>query len=160
MKKAIGLAILTLMIYLLTNCATTQPQLSIKTGEDSTAQWIEFWMNDSLHQRFIVPKHFGLYATIDSINARLIALEDYVCSDSIDLAVSWNANTEPDLAGYIIYWGNKSRLYNSSKDVGLLTSYALGKFYKHQDWFFAVTAYDTTGNESGYSKEIKWPITF
>jgi fibronectin type 3 domain-containing protein len=76
--------------------------------------------------------------------------------------LSWNANTEPDLAGYRIYYGTSPRSsapYSNLLDVGLtatpgapartLTNLADGYTY-----YFAVTAYDTSGNESGYSVEV------
>jgi phosphodiesterase/alkaline phosphatase D-like protein len=70
-----------------------------------------------------------------------------------DAFLSWDANTEPDLAGYKVYVGTASRTYSPPMDVGNQTSYTvtglgLGTY------FFAVTAYDFGGNESPYSIEV------
>ena len=42
---------------------------------------------------------------------------------SVDL--EWDANAEPELAGYKIYWGTSSSSYNSSKDAGSNTIFTV-----------------------------------
>ena len=73
-----------------------------------------------------------------------------------DIAFSWNANTEPDLAGYKLYVGRASGVYTASgspKNMGTATS---GTFTIDDNgvWYFALTAIDTSNNESGYSTEV------
>ena len=58
-----------------------------------------------------------------------------------------------DLGGYKVYYGRSSRSYTNSIDAGLDNSIAIGVL-SQGTWFFAVTAYDTSGNESGYSNEV------
>lgn len=70
--------------------------------------------------------------------------------------VSWNANAESDLAGYRIYAGRSSGVYGSvgtPLDVGNVLSGAL-TLNANGAWYFAVTAYDTSNNESGFSTEV------
>jgi hypothetical protein len=38
------------------------------------------------------------------------------------LELTWNANTESDIAGYMVYYGNISSNYTSSEFVGNVTS--------------------------------------
>jgi hypothetical protein len=69
----------------------------------------------------------------------------------------WDANGENDLAGYRIYFGTAPAAYDTSTPLGLtqtpaapcttVTDLAPGTYY------FAVTAYDASGNESVYSNE-------
>lgn len=68
--------------------------------------------------------------------------------------VSWAANTEPDIAGYKVYCGNSSGSYPYVYDAGNSTSRTLTGMINGRNYYFAVTAYDTSGNESGYSQEI------
>jgi len=64
--------------------------------------------------------------------------------------VSWDANTEADLAGYKIYWGKASRSYFYNIDVGNITSKQIEGLETGTRWCFAVTAYDTAKNESDF----------
>lgn len=64
----------------------------------------------------------------------------------------WNANSETDLAGYKVYHGTASRTYGPEIDVGNVTEWLIPTTLEGE-YFFAVTAYDTSGNESDYSEE-------
>lgn len=69
----------------------------------------------------------------------------------------WTANREPDLAGYKIYVGRASGTYNfpgSPFQIGAVTSYTIPNLPKGQTYFFALSAYDSAGNESVLSAEI------
>lgn len=66
--------------------------------------------------------------------------------------VTWAANGEADLAGYKLYVGTRSGVYMQTIDVGKTTSYSI-TLPKGVTYFFSVTAYDTSGNESGRSAE-------
>jgi len=68
--------------------------------------------------------------------------------------LTWDANKETDLAGYVLYWGSESREYTQSRDVGLSRVVYLNTLDLWDVTYFAVTAYDTSGNESDYSKEV------
>ncbi len=67
--------------------------------------------------------------------------------------ISWNSNSESDLDGYKVYYGTSSRSYQQTLDVGLATSVDVPGLAEASAYFFAVTAYDATGNESDYSSE-------
>lgn len=75
-------------------------------------------------------------------------------SYAVQVTLEWNANTEQDLSGYIIYQGTSSKDYDASMDVGKWTSATISKLEDNETYYFAVTAYDTEGNESGYSNEV------
>jgi len=80
-----------------------------------------------------------------------------VMADSAKVYATWSPNDESDLAGYKVYHGNASRQYGIPlvvKDT-LATISGLQHGVKY---FFAVTAFDTTGNESGYSQEVSLTI--
>lgn len=74
--------------------------------------------------------------------------------------VRWNANSESDLAGYKVYSGSLSRVYDSAKTV---TTTSLSKIVtglaNGSVWYHAVTAYDLTGNESTFSAEVSRLVT-
>ncbi|MGH7772383.1 MAG: fibronectin type III domain-containing protein [Candidatus Binatia bacterium] len=77
---------------------------------------------------------------------------------STTASLTWGPNTETDLAGYKVYVGTSSRVYGSPINVGNLTSYALTNLLVGSTYYFAVTAYDGSGNESGFSNEVSKSI--
>ena len=71
-----------------------------------------------------------------------------------EIKISWNANNEPDLAGYKIYRGTSSRSYDFDIDVGNSTSFVITGLQDNVEYFFTLTAYDTARNESSFSGEV------
>lgn len=60
-----------------------------------------------------------------------------------------------DLAGFKIYYGTSSGAYGASQDVGTIpTSYTVANLPENVMYYFAVTAYNATGNESAFSNEV------
>ena len=80
---------------------------------------------------------------------------------TVGYILQWDANSEPDLAGYKIYIGTTSRNYGQviipTGDKALATTYE-GTLdvpdNTETTYYFAVTAYDTAGLESEYSNEV------
>jgi hypothetical protein len=75
--------------------------------------------------------------------------------------LTWNATTTnvdgtplEDLEGYKVYHGTESKKYKVSYDVKNVTTYKIDDLIDWHTYYFAVTAYDTSGNESPYSEEI------
>jgi hypothetical protein len=73
---------------------------------------------------------------------------------SAQVTLAWDPNTEPDIAGYRIYYGLASDQYSSSVDVGNQTSYTVASLADGQTYYFAATAYDRYGDESDFSNEL------
>ena len=71
-----------------------------------------------------------------------------------DVTVAWDANSESDLAGYMVYWGTTSGDYSDSKDVGITTQHTITGLQDGVKYYFAATAYDHDKYESGYSQEL------
>ncbi len=69
------------------------------------------------------------------------------------VSVGWNANSEPDLAGYRVHYGTASGSYTYHINVGNKTSQLVGNLIADTTYYFTVTAYDTAGNESLPSAE-------
>jgi Big-like domain-containing protein/purple acid phosphatase-like protein len=79
-------------------------------------------------------------------------------SSAAQVTLAWDPNTEPDLAGYKLYYGISSRSYQFSVDVGNLTSFPLSGLLEGQIYYFAATAYNFSGNESDFSNEVSTTI--
>lgn len=81
-----------------------------------------------------------------------------IASISISHAASlaWNANTEADLSGYKVYFGTSSQQYTSVVTLGKVTSIGLTDLdlYEGNTYYIALTAYDTSYNESAFAYEL------
>ena len=75
-----------------------------------------------------------------------------------DITLAWNANPEPTLTGYKVYYGTSSRSYGLPISAGNATSYRLTGLGTG-NCYFAITAYDGSGHESALSNEISATIS-
>ena len=105
---------------------------------------------------------FAYIANVARVNAASLAMLAYaparpkgvtiISRLSNDTELHWDANTEPDLAGYEIVWRDTtSPVWTNSKPVGKVTSFTL-KGMSKDNFFFGVRAIDNDGNRS--------PVTF
>jgi hypothetical protein len=77
------------------------------------------------------------------------------------LTITWDApktNTDGSpamVAGYNIYVGTASGFYTAVSDVGNVTSHTVSDLsLTERTYYIAITAYDTSGNESDFSNEV------
>ncbi len=78
-----------------------------------------------------------------------------------NVTLSWDppstnedGTTLTDLAGYNVYFGTSSGVYTASVNTGDVNIYELIDLTDGFTYYFAVTAYDISGNESTYSEEV------
>lgn len=72
-----------------------------------------------------------------------------------EVTLTWEANSEPDLSHYVVYWGVTSRVYTvNSGNIGLVTVHKVTLPNDGKIYYFAVTAVDEAGLESDYSNEV------
>ncbi len=97
----------------------------------------------------------------------LHASNHFACERTV-VTLSWappttNSDGTPltDLAGYIVYYyraiyDHYSVIddYAHSIDVGDVRTYQISNLIKGDTYYFAITAYDTSGNESEYSNVV------
>jgi len=74
------------------------------------------------------------------------------------VTLSWDANNEPNLDGYYCYYGTVSGTYGTPIDVGNVTTYTVTGLTEGETYFFAVTAYGSPSDESGYSNEVSYTV--
>ena len=69
-------------------------------------------------------------------------------SASQSVTLEWDADSDPDVAGYLVLYGTRSGVYDKSVNVGLTTSASLPDLKQPTTYFAAVVAYDYRGVES------------
>jgi hypothetical protein len=71
------------------------------------------------------------------------------------LGVAWKTNSEPDLVGYHIYYGPRSGVYTNHISVDRDTKTTrIEALVPGAKYYLAMTAFNTDGTESPYSKEL------
>lgn len=74
------------------------------------------------------------------------------------VGLTWSPNTESDLAGYKVYQGTASGVYDKVTDVGLVTLTTVDGLAVGPRYFFVVTAYNTARLESDPSNEVEYEV--
>jgi len=70
------------------------------------------------------------------------------------VTLAWDANTDPYIAGYRVYYGTTSGVYTDMLDFGDLTAGTVPNLFGGTTYYFAVTAYNTAGEEGPPSTEV------
>ena len=81
-------------------------------------------------------------------------------ADAASVTLAWDPNSEPDVAGYRLYYGKTMGNYESVIDVGNQTAWNPPDLEDGTTYFFTVTAYNIFGYESDFSSELRYPEPF
>jgi hypothetical protein len=76
--------------------------------------------------------------------------------------LGWDANTEADLAGYNLYYGNSPRdqgSYTQTVPINNKDATTWELSLPNGTYYFALTAVDLVGNESGFSNEVSADVS-
>lgn len=71
----------------------------------------------------------------------VLALTVIRAEAATSLTLAWDANPEPDVAGYVLHVGTSSGLHTQALDVGLVTSFVYEPVIAGQQYCFVVSAY-------------------
>lgn len=74
-----------------------------------------------------------------------------------ELTLAWDRVDSSGVAGYKLYYGPAPGVYETAIDAGDITVFTVSDLTPGE-YFFAVTAYDAYGNESGFSNEVSGTI--
>lgn len=86
--------------------------------------------------------------------------EDKCLPGDTVLYLSWNPSPQPDISGYLLYYGETSYVGTSTKDythlidVGNVTEYALEGLTNDTKYYLSLRAYNSNSYPSDYSQEI------
>jgi hypothetical protein len=72
--------------------------------------------------------------------------------------VSWNANAESDLSGYVVQYGTQAGSPSTSLDVGNVTSRQFTGLTAGATYYFRVVAYNSSGQQSSPSSEVSYAV--
>ena len=84
-----------------------------------------------------------------------------VCGQNANAAgvsLDWTASVSPAVVGYHVYFGATSGSYPNKVDAGNATTVTISNLVPGVIYYFAATACDAAGNESGYSSEVSYAV--
>ena len=96
---------------------------------------------------------FGIEIAV-SIIVGIIAADAFASQATL----AWDPNTESNLAGYRIHYGTAVSNYTVHLDVRNVTSCTVTGLTAGQTYYFAASAYNASGNESGYSNPVSYTV--
>jgi VCBS repeat protein/fibronectin type III domain protein len=94
------------------------------------------------------------YNLLRVLSLCLICLALSVAAHAASLTLAWDPNREPDIAGYVVYWGTQPGEYPYSWNVGNFTSQQVEGLADATTYYFVVKAYNTSGLMSAPSAEV------
>jgi hypothetical protein len=120
-------------------------------------------MTHPITQAIFLDKRRGLYShelRVRRFRALFLVLAVLLGSTSALHAATatWNANPEPDIAGYILSYGTQSGVHPTSTDVGNVTTWQLTTLSPGQRYYFVVQAYNTSALVSPPSVEVIFDV--
>ena len=68
--------------------------------------------------------------------------------------LGWDVSQNPAVTGHFLYYGTACKAYTNRIDTGTNTMATVSGLQEGQTYYFAVTAYDADGVESGFSSEV------
>ena len=126
--------------------------------------------------RFFIYLHLQSSIVATSIVCFIFFFASTSLSYSAEVTLAWDANTESDLAGYMLYYktGSSGEPYDGTgidqgdSGINILLdnlattdspSFSLTGLQGNTFYYFVLTAVDSSGNESGYSTEVMYEST-
>jgi hypothetical protein len=76
-----------------------------------------------------------------------------------EVTLAWDPSTDPNVTGFRVYYGTSNHSYQFNDDAGKNTTVTVSNLQDGTTYYFAVTAYNAAGIESGYSNEVSYNST-
>jgi hypothetical protein len=138
------------------------PRDSAVESRPVTTQTYHTLMNPSVATRTSRRPFSGGFPARGSAAAALalllgLATEAFAAADG-SVTLGWNANPEPDLAGYRLQYGTTSGSYPKSVDAGRATSATAEGLNQGTTYYFVVVAYNAAGVTSQPSSVVSYTV--
>jgi hypothetical protein len=121
----------------------------MKIGKILPAFWLLFF-SMAITAQIVLPKP----------NPKMPGAREAPQTSTMTIVLGWDANHETDLAGYHVYWSTTPGSYGQFKaTVGVMTDPTFTTpVLGNGNYYFAVTAFNGAGQESGFSNEVSATI--
>ncbi|MGO8697220.1 MAG: MBG domain-containing protein, partial [Limisphaerales bacterium] len=97
---------------------------------------------------------FHIAEQIKVIAGFLILISSCLAASAQGVTLAWNPSPSQSAVGYNVYYGETSGDYTSSMDVGTNLNASVVGLTPGLTYYFAVNAYDVSGDESAFSNQV------
>lgn len=112
------------------------------------------WFGDVASQVF----RFGKHLACLSLSVVLMGFSLASIQAGQNVTLAWSPSNDANTTGYKIYYGLASHTYTQSVDVGNVTNVSITVPAAGGTYYFAATAYNSSGVESDFSNEATFVI--
>jgi hypothetical protein len=88
----------------------------------------------------------------------MVAIYPFSSFAQANVALAWSPSTDPQVAGFNIYYGRISGVYTNKISVGAATSLTVSNLVPGATYYFAATTYNAAGAESAFSSEVSYTV--
>ncbi|MDE3067237.1 MAG: immunoglobulin domain-containing protein [Verrucomicrobiota bacterium] len=88
----------------------------------------------------------------------LLSIGSTLALAAASVTLAWNPSTNSDVAGYSIYYGVASHIYDNAISVGNVTNATISGLAGGVTYYFAAKASDTSGALSDFSNEASYAV--
>jgi hypothetical protein len=106
----------------------------------------------------VLPGRASNVALTSVLFASLLALVPLSSMAVPSVTLAWNASPGTNVAGYHLHCGGLSGNYTNTIDAGSSTTATVSGLTLGATYYFAATAYDSSGLESDFSNEISYTV--
>jgi hypothetical protein len=92
------------------------------------------------------------------IVASLLAIMQFPAFAAGSVTLAWQPSTDTNVVGYNIYFGGASETYTNKISAGNAVNSVISNLVQGATYYFAATAYDSTGMESPFSNEASYAV--
>ena len=96
---------------------------------------------------------FSGTTNVSFTNLPAVFIRGYCTNLTTSVTLAWSPSSDPSVAGYKLYFGTASHDYTGSVDTGSSTTTTVSNLVAGATYYFAVTAYDSSGLQSPFSNE-------
>jgi hypothetical protein len=107
--------------------------------------------------RLGLPKVLGIFLFL-ALTLHGVAAFSATPPATASVNLEWSPSSDPAVIGYNIYYGGVSGNYTNKINAGNVTNINIFGLVPGVTYYFAATAYDALGDESGFSSEISYLV--
>jgi len=101
---------------------------------------------------------FSGTTNISFTNLPAVFIRGFCTNLTTSATLAWQASSDPTVTGYDLYYGTASHNYTAMVNAGPSTTATVSNLVSGTTYYFAVTAYNSSGLQSPLSSEVSGTV--